>query len=237
LFLESTTKSKRLKRSLRRATIVFTLIRIAPQILVGAMLTAIVTLDPQIIGEAAYILTLLGGENLPPIDVSYDLILDLYVFRPLIFSILVLPALLYPLLLIDILFKRKILTWYGSPLLRKNLTSTLWAVSAFLSAGAALGVIPLLNALIFPTAHSLLSITTLIGYGVLALATGGFLILFRQGHRHYARRCPACDAFVPGFFYLGRCCEQCGHTFHPQLLRDPTLLHSTLSPQPPLAEL
>jgi len=200
----------------------FTLIRIAPQVLVGALIAVGIVLYPEAIDQGAYALLLIGGEDLPSLGVSPSFVMDVFVIRPLLFSALVIPLLLFLLLVLDTYLKREILTWYGARLVRKHPAAILWSISGILAAIVALGILPIANALIFPTAHSLLAPTTLIGFTLLVpLLIGAPLILW-LGHRRYARRCPTCEAKIPGYYSLGCRCDQCKGCLHPRLTQSLT---------------
>lgn len=204
-------------RSLRHMTIIFTLIWIVPRILTGLIVAVGVLLYPDIIDWSAYTLILTGGENLASLDVSPFFVIDIFVLRPILFSALVVPLLLLLLLVLDTSIKRQVLTWYSSQVVQNHSTSVLWGISGALSAIVALAVLPMVNALVFPTAHSVMDQGTWIGFILATLLLIGLSLFLWAGHKRYARRCPACKTNVPGHYSLGRCCDQCGKPLYPHL--------------------
>ena len=97
-----------------------------------------------------------------------------------------------------------------------------WGISGLLALALALGILPIYNRLFFPYIYEGWSAGTLAGMTltVIALLIGG--VLFWHYDRKLARRCPHCDALVPGAYFLGKKCEcaQKGrdHALHPWLI-------------------
>ncbi len=141
-------------RFTRRMTVVFTLIWIVPRIFTGVIVAAGVLLYPDIIDSSAYTLILTGGEDLASLYMSPFFVIDIFVIRPILFSVLIVPLLLLLLFVLDTGIKQKVLTWYGAKIVQDHSTLVLWGISGVLSAIMALAVLPTVNVLLFPTAHS-----------------------------------------------------------------------------------
>ena len=119
---------------------------------------------------------------------------------------------------INILLIGRLLTWYGFHQAHRWL---MWVAYLMISLGFifwGLTVLPLLTtALLRPT--DLLNpvgiLRSAIGFIITAIGFG----LFLYADKHYGRRCPACNNFVPGPYRLGRHCA-CGELLHPWLIAE-----------------
>ncbi|MBX2998815.1 MAG: hypothetical protein KF893_09925 [Caldilineaceae bacterium] len=155
------------------------------------------------------------GEN-----VNVDLLFSQYMGQiipgSLFLMVVGLPLLLVLFLLVDVFFKRQMLTWYTLPLLRQRPQVLFWGISLGLALLLWFGAVPLLNVLAFPwifAADPWLWVQIGVAWGVaLAVLTAGLWL-----HKRYARRCPTCDETVPDPFAPGRACPHCGKPLTPWL--------------------
>jgi hypothetical protein len=207
-----------LRRTITRSTLIFTGLKLAPQYLAGIMITLIVIIDPRIIDVVGLTLVGSGGESTPSLGILPAFVIENYFIRPAILFTLVMPVTLIGWLLIDARLKRRILTWYGAPIIRNHPVGLFWGLTGWLALVLWFVVVPIYNVVTVPTAHSLSEpgmlapmFLTLIASAIIG---GGLLI----GQRRYAGRCPRCDHHISGCFQLGKRCPQCQEVLHPWLV-------------------
>lgn len=127
--------------------------------------------------------------------------------------------LLVVMLTLAALLLRRMFTWYAFAQAKRRLMRAAYSVVILLCACLGLTILPFLSAallhpenLINPVYlgfESLGAILTLIGLG-----------LFLYADRQYARRCPECNAHVPGAYWPGKRCDACGTLLHPWLIAE-----------------
>lgn len=203
-----------LRRSFTRSTLIFTVIKLIPQYLAGLMLAVTVITDPSVIDQAAFTMVGGGGENVQPLGISPEFIIEIYVIRPAILFTFIMPLTLIGWLQIDARLKRAVLTWYGSPFLQKRPVVLLWGITAWLAGVLWFIVLPFYNVATAPTAYSLLDPWALIPLLITACLSVVAGIWLMGQHRRYARYCPTCQTRIPGEFQLGDCCQNCGGSLH-----------------------
>jgi hypothetical protein len=213
----STASLPNFRRKVTRITLLYTIIKIVPQYLLGVMIALAVTLDPRSIDQAAFSLVGWGGEIVPQLGFPPAFIIDVYVIRPAILFTLVMPLTLIIFLLIDSWLKRASLTWYGAPIIRHHPIALFWGVTGWLALILWFVILPFYNVVTVPTAYSLTDPLTL---GLMSITVGlsiGLGLWFSHQHRRFARQCPKCHDLVPGEYQLGKHCPHCDELLHPWL--------------------
>lgn len=200
-----------------KVVLIFTVIKLIPQYLAGLVFAIAVISDPSLISQLAYVLVPGAGANPPPIDISLEFVLDVFVIRPALLFTFVMPIVLILFLQFDAWIKRRILRWYRAPMLVRHPAVMLWGITAVLAILLALIVLPILDVLTIPSAHDLFEPATLIGMLIGLTVCVGAVIFFLTGTRHYADRCPHCNNPVTGEYRLGMICPSCKELLHRQL--------------------
>ncbi len=198
-----------LYRKVRRQVLIFTAIKLAPQLVAGAFFTGALILAPQALDQAAYAMTGAWGSDLPPLGVPVSFVLEVYVIRPAFFFALVMPITLGILLQLDIRLKRAALTWYGAPFLKEHPIAFFWGLTGWMALALWFIVLPFYNVAVVPTAHNLLDLSVLAPMVGTILLSVFVLSFLAASHRRYARLCPFCRQTIPGPHRLGRRCPHC----------------------------
>ena len=218
-------KLTHLRQQFTRSTLVYTGVKLVPQYLAGLMLAVTVIAEPGLIDQVAFTVVGGGGETVPPLGISPEFVIEVYVIRPAILFTFVMPLTLLAFLWLDMRLKRTVLTWYGSSFLQKRPVALLWGITAWLAGVLWFTVLPVYNVASVPTAHSLLDPWALIP--MLVTVTLSFLVVswLIMQHRRYARRCPQCAAPILGEYQLGNRCLHCGQKLHAWLVSEPVVVN------------
>lgn len=151
-------------------------------------------------------------------------IIDPYTFVPEtaaknLAQILVVFCLLVVMLTLAALLLRRMFTWYAFPQVKRRLMPAAYSVIALFCACLGLMILPFVSAVllhpenlhnpVYLGVESLGVILTLIGLG-----------LFLYADRQYAKRCPECNAPVPGAYWPGKRCGACGTLLHSWLIAE-----------------
>jgi hypothetical protein len=198
--------------------LIFTGLKLVPQYLAGIALTLTVMVEPRVIDVVGLTLAGSGSESTPSLGILPAFVIDVYFIRPAILFTLIMPVTLFGWLLIDSWLKKRILTWYGAPIIRNHPVGLFWGLTGWLGLVLWFVVVPIYNAATVPTAHSLseprvvaLMLFTAIGSVIIS---AGLLV----AHHRYAGRCPHCNCQVSGDYQLGRRCSHCQEVLHPWLV-------------------
>ena len=200
-----------------KVVLIFTVIKLIPQYIAGLVFAIAVIGNPSLISQLAYVLVPGAGANPPPIDISLDFVLDVFVIRPALLFTFVMPIVLILFLRFDAWLKRRILRWYRAPILVRHPAVMLWGITTVLAIILAFIVLPVLDVLTIPSAHDLFEPATLIGMLIALFVLVGAVIFFRIGTRRYADRCPHCNTLVGNEYRLGMVCPACKELLHRQL--------------------
>ena len=220
----TTSRPADLRRMITRSTVIFTGLKLIPQYLVGIALTLTVIAEPRVIDVVG--LTLAGSvsESTPSLGVSPAFVIDVYVIRPAILYTLIMPLTLIGWLLIDTWLKRRILTWYGAPLMRNHPVGLFWGLTGWLALVLWFVIVPVYNVVTVPTAHSLSEpwvMAPMFFTTIISIIIGVGLLI---AHHRYSGRCPQCNCQVSGGFQLGRRCPHCQEVLQPWLVAGSSLL-------------
>lgn len=207
-----------LRRIITRSTLIFTGLKLVPQYLAGIALALTVMVEPRVIDVVGLTLAGSGSESTPSLGILPAFVIDVYFIRPAILFTLIMPVTLIGWLLIDSWLKKRILTWYGAPIIRNHPVGLFWGLTGWLGLVLWFVVVPIYNVATVPTAHSLSEpwvvapmLFTAIGSVIIS---AGLLV----AHHRYAGRCPHCDCQVSGDYQLGRRCSHCQEVLHPWLV-------------------
>jgi hypothetical protein len=205
-----------------RLVALFTVIILVPRVLDGLVALVFLQVSPQALGGMvdlwAYALVGVDGGALPAlvgVQVSWADFLSLHVFRPILYSALVLPVVLSGLLWLDGRIKQRMLLWYQPG---RNLRRAFLLATATLACAGWLVILPFFNHLVFPEIYIGVSPAEALG-AALAL-TGGVVaaVRFVMVDRVWARRCPSCGSRVDGPYRLAGLCLACQAPLHDWLV-------------------
>ncbi len=210
-------QAREYSKRVARIVLIFTAIKLAPQYLAALVFTLGVLMDPSAIDEAAYSMVLATDPNPPPLGVPVELVLENFVVRPAIYFTFGMPVILIGLLRLDARLKRRLFKWYGAPFLMRHPAWSLGGVTGLIAFALGFILLPILDAVVIPSAHDLLDPLTLIqmAFGTAVIAVAAFA--WRAWDRRYAEKCPRCGASIVGEFFPGKICPACGELLHPQL--------------------
>ncbi|MCP4538842.1 MAG: hypothetical protein GY832_17040 [Chloroflexi bacterium] len=116
---------------------------------------------------------------------------------------------------------RRLFTWYSFPQNKRKqqLVRVAYGVVAVTTTSFSLSILtPTITALFGFEDMSFFIVSLVAALGFVMAAVG--LSLFLYANRKYAKRCPKCDAHMPGFYYLGKRCETCDELLHPWLIAE-----------------
>jgi hypothetical protein len=116
------------------------------------------------------------------------------------------------------LLLRRLLTWYGLPHADQSLMKVAYAVIGLAVLLLSLTILPPITTALLRPADLLHPLGIATGaIGIIITTTG--LALFLRADKRYARRCPNCDAIIPGQYRLGKICPTpaCSQALHPWL--------------------
>jgi hypothetical protein len=207
-----------LRRKIVRLVLIFTGIKLVPQYVVSLMISVGVLTNPRLIDEAAYTIVGAFDRDLPSLGVPVSFVIEMYVLRPAVLFMIVMPITLALFLIVDTRLKRAALTWYGAPILNKHPVALFWGLTGWLALVLWFIILPFYNVATVPTAHTLFD-PLILGRMALILLLSGILIIFLAlAQRRYANRCPSCAGSISGPYYLGKDCSRCKAVLHPWLL-------------------
>lgn len=207
-----------------RLVAVFTAVKLlmplSNALLAGGLLLFAPTALGQLLDAWAYALSGANGGPLPQLfgsEISAGQFLSLHVVRPFLYFALLLPPILAGSLWLNARLAQRILQWYPAG---ARVRRAFALVTAVLAAALALGVIPLLNHLVFPEIYAGWSAGGLLGLALtgMALSAAGVWLLRRAAE--LAGRCPnpECEHRIAGPYRLGAHCPACGAALHPWLI-------------------
>ncbi len=147
--------------------------------------------------------------------VSWEHVIWMASLGPIIYFIFFGLPVLIVTLLIDSWLKQQVLTWYA---LGKHIRWIFWLITIVMLSLLTLIVIPLGNGLFFLSIYSnwFLYAAISIPLGILIAISSSLAFFFF--HKRLAKRCPQCEAHIPGSFKLGHKCSQCDMELHSWLI-------------------
>jgi len=211
---------------LRKIVLIFTGIKLIPQLLGAALLTYVAFIEPSFLQRA---LEASARGDLPAGFASelLGLFLENFVIRPAILFALFMPAFLSAYLFLDLWVKRKILHWFGWKFLARHSAFVFAYSTGVLAALLIFVILPIVDWVTIPTAHDPLeplALAPLIFFTIIALL---HLLAFLILNRRYARLCPRCKGHVESTYKLGMRCEQCGAPLNSWLVANHALAASS----------
>ncbi len=192
-----------------RIVLIFTGIKLLPQILGALMLTYVALVEPSFLQRA---LEATVRDDLPAglANELTGLFMENFVIRPLILFLVFMPAFLIAYLLGDMWLKRQMLQWFGWNFLARH-SAFVFAYSTGIFALVLIFIIlPLVDWVTLPTAHNLFEPLVLAPFLFFLIVALIHLFAFAFLHRRYARICPNCKTRVASPYKLGMACEHCG---------------------------
>lgn len=200
-----------------RIVLIFTGIKLIPQVIGSALLVYVAVIDPTPLQQA---LEAMVGSDLPAgfANDLTGLLIENFVIRPGILFALFMPAFLAAYLFLDLWIKRKILSWYGfEPLARQS--AFVFAYSTAILAMALIFVLlPVVDWITLPTAHDLFDPVVLLPLVVVSALVIGHIFGFLVLDRRFGKICPRCKSRVESRYALGMHCEHCSAVLDEWLL-------------------
>lgn len=211
------------RQAQRTAFLAYSALMLAERFSLTAVFSLALWVEPTMLEEVLRISSAFFGSG-GQLDLTLPLPASLYVWLPLLFNLLSLPLLLWPLLRLDAVFIQRSLNWFAAPWLARRFTLMVWGLTGLLALGLWLVVFPLLVTPLFGEPSDLLGARGL-GTVVTAALVGVGLTVFAAADRRWHGRC-VCGAQASPF-RLGRLCPDCQQPLQDWLLARYTLNEET----------